>query len=270
MIGNWRKINIDEYIENLKGFYSDSSKGSFRSTSIVDSLNQEEIIYLNQNLHLDQLVGVEKKYILNKLLQDKTKYNFVKYILITSSIELEVNNVDETNKSLFELLIESMISANEPYNHYQFVLLYNRGYINTKLDEDFLINFYKTKITSQQIFELWCMARVCYKLNNQDKIEKAFHKDRVILSLLSFKQGRPVGFNFPNLLGVANNAIKHYREQGDLILYAMRYYKVYEDIKQRDKKGSFRQKESDFKEFKPIQDVEFNEIAYEIFPELKH
>lgn len=270
MIGHWKKINIDEYISNFKDFYLDSSKGVFRTANTIETLNQEEKIYLNENLHLDQIVGVEKKFVLNKILQDNTKFNFAIYILTSLNIELDVNNVDETQKTVFELLIENMISAKEHFYHYQIILLYRRGYINTKLDEEFLLNFYKTKISSQQIFELWCLARVCFKLNNHEKIEKAFSKDRVILSLLSFKQGKPVGFNFPNLLGVANNAIQHYREQGDLILYAMKYYKVYDDIKQRDKKRTFKQKELEFGQFKPIQDVEFNEIAYEIFPELKH
>ena len=146
---------------------------------------------------------------------------------------------------------------------------FKRGYINIKKDDIFLVDFYKNKISNQQMLELWCLARICYKLNNHDKIEKAFSKDRVILSILSFKQGKPVGFNYPNLLGVANNAIQHYREQGDLILRSMKTFNVYDDIKIRDKKGTFKLKEQDFEKFKPIQDIDFDEIAYEIFPELK-
>lgn len=270
MIEIWKKMLIDDYIVNLKDYFLDCSKEQFRSSNTVESLNIEEKIYLNENLHLDQIVGAEKKCILNKVLQDKTKLNFARHILTSLSIELEVNNIDETKKSVFELIIENAFAKGQYFYYNQLLYLYRRGYINTKSDEKFLIDFYKTKISSQQILELWFLARICFKLKNHEKIEKAFEKMNIILAIISFKQGKPIGFNYPNLLGVANNAIQFYREHGDLMLYAMKYYKVYDEIKNRDKKGTFKLKEEDYAKYKPVQDIEFNEIAFEIFPELRH
>lgn len=270
MLGHWRKINIDDYIANLKDFYNDCSKGYFTTCNTVESLNQEEKLYLNENLHLDKLIGVEKSLLLNRVLQDKSKLNFARHLLTSLNIDLDVNSVDESNKTIFELFIENAISTKDNLYHNQIIYLYKRGYCNTKSDELFLVDLYKTKIKSQQMLELWCLARICFILNNAQKIEKALSSDRVILTLISFKQGKPIGFNYPNLLGVANNAIQHYRENGDLILYAMKFYKVYEDIRQRDKKGTFKLKEGDYQKFRPIQDTDFNEIAFEIFPELRY
>ncbi|MEI9946328.1 MAG: hypothetical protein WDN26_19170 [Chitinophagaceae bacterium] len=41
---------------------------------------------------------------------------------------------------------------------------------------------------------------------------------KVLFSILSFKMKKPVGINYPNLLGIANNAIQHYRENGDILI----------------------------------------------------
>ena len=114
----------------------------------------------------------------------------------------------------------------------------------------------------------WCYARICFKLHDAVKIEKAFSKIKVISIILSFKLLRPVGYNFPNLLGVANIAITHYGEHGDLILGAIKQYDVYNKIMKLDFKRVFRAKQKDYIESRPIQDTEFNKIIYEIFPEL--
>ena len=207
--------------------------------------------------------------LINKLLNDKSKCNFSKHILTSLNIELVVNSVDVNNKTTFQLLIDNIKDSNQYYYQDQLLALYKREYKNNKNDEIFLIDFYKNRILNERHLEIWCFARICCKLNDQAKIEKAFMKDRVIFSLLSFKQGKPIGFNFPNLLSVANNAIQHYREQGQLLIDAMKYYNVYNDIKSSDKKGSFKSKELEFLRFMPIQDLVFNQIVFEIFPELE-
>jgi hypothetical protein len=270
MLGYWRKINIDEYITNIKDYYIDCSRGSFTAINTVNTLNQEEKIYLNENLHLDQLVGAKKPFVLNKILQDTSKFNFAQHLLTSLNIDLDVNNIDESKKTTFQLLIENTASKKVFFPYGAMLALYTRGYINTQTDGYFLLDFYNTKISSQQMLELWCLSRICFKLNDVDAIGKALSKDRVIFSILSFKTGRPFVFNFPNLLGVANNALQHYREQGDLILYAMKYYKVENEIRQRDKKGTFRLREEEYQKFKPIQDTDFNETAFQLFPELRH
>ncbi len=269
MIEHWRKINLDTYINNLHDFYKDCSTGRFKVPIAIDTLNQDEIKYLNSNIRLSENTGADKSLVLNKILKDSSKFHFARYLLVTLNIDLDVNNLDETNKSIFELLIDNELSSSEFFYHSSLISLYKRGYRNKKNDELFLIEAYKNKIKTQQALEIWCLARICFKLNDLLKIEKAFAKEKVLLALLSFKLGKPVGFNYPNLHGLANNAIQYYREYGDLILIAMKYYNIYDDVKKRDKKGTFNLKVQEFNKFKPIQDKDFNEIVFEIYPELQ-
>lgn len=260
------KIDIDEYINNWTLYYADCSKDHFRNISLYSELNQEGLDYLNENFNLDKIVGVDKKVILHKLLTDRTKSNFTRHLFMALKIGLEVNCLDDTNKSIFQLLFE--LPEDPEYKSYFFRILYNRGYINTIPDHLFLVDFYKNKIKTKPQLTSWSYARICFKLHEAEKIEKAFSKIKVILIILSFKLRRPVGYNFPNLLGVANIAITHYGEHGDLILGAMKHYDVYNKIMKLDFKRVFRAKQKDYIESRPVQDTEFNKIVYEIFPEL--
>jgi hypothetical protein len=113
------------------------------------------------------------------------------------------------------------------------------------------------------------LARFVVLLNDAVLIEKAFQERNSLLTIVSFKLKKPVGINYPNLLGVANNAFLHYRAHGDILLHAMKHYGVYEEVLKRDQKKSFTYRLEDFQRYKPIQDPMFAEIAHKVFPELK-
>lgn len=261
---------MDEYIAYLAEFYHDSSIGEFHAMGVINSMTPEDRIYLNLNLRLDEITGNDRMIVMNIIIGDFSKYKFAMHLLTSPNIKLELNGVDTNQVTTFQLLIDSILHFRD-YNmfNYSILHLFNKGYTIKKTDESYLLNFYNNRIFSQNIFELWCIARVCFKLNNYSKIEEVLNKEKVFFTLLSFKQKKPVGVYYPNLLGIANNALLHYREHGDLILYAMKYYDVYDDIVKRDKKNTFKQRESDYFNYKPFQNTEFNHILYELFPELK-
>jgi hypothetical protein len=267
MIGYWQKINIDNYLKILPDYYKDCSKPYVNGQNSLDNLNQEEIEYLNSNLQLDKIVGVDKNLIVNYLLQNSEKHNFLLHLFSMTHIKLELNSLDETKKSVFQLLVENL--SNEEYTlRWNLPTIYKRGFTNIKSDEKFLADYFKTSIKHQNQYENWCIARVCYKLNDYEKIEIAIRNEKLIFILLSFKLKKPIGFHFPNLLGIASNAMQHYRESGDLIIKAMHKYEVWTEITSRDKKGNFKSKMADYQIYKPIQNEELNKILFEIFPEL--
>lgn len=271
MISDYQKNKIDNYVASLHEFYSDSSKGYFKGSNFPNELNAEDLLYLSSNISLEKLVGAEKHFILNVLLANPEKEIFAKYLLRTSSIPLEVNRNNEIYKSNFQLLFK--ITSKEKGGFYGSWLmgeLYQRGYQSTVEDEKFLVDFYKSNLTSEDMFLNWCIARICFKLNDPKKIQYAQEHANVLFAILSFKQNKPVGFNYPNLLAIINTALTSYRTNGDIILHAMKYYGVYEKTKGRDKKGAFAFKEQDYHQFKPIQDMDFREIIFQIFPELQN
>lgn len=268
MITETRIGHLQNYFTNLRAFYKDSSKDYFNSQNTIVNLNTEEIIYLNNNINLDELTGVDYQFVLNFVLSDNSKYNFAKHLITFENIDLNINYSGDKFKSVFILLIENAIN-NNCYN-LDFILfhLFQRGYQIKEEDNIFLIDFYKNRISNQSLLELWCIARIFSKIKDTSKVEKAYSNLKLLMTLVSFKLGKPVGIKYPNLIGVANNAILHYREYGEIILYAIDKYNVYKIIEDKQKIKKFEDKVSDYKKYKPIQDIEFNQTIYKVFPEL--
>jgi len=114
----------------------------------------------------------------------------------------------------------------------------------------------------------WSLARFAYKLNDASLIEKAFLYHMPLLTIASFKMGRPFGINYHNLLGIANNALQHYHSNIELIIHAMETYDVFYNIEKRDHKKTFKQRMEDYYETMPAQDPDIAQVAFLLFPEL--
>lgn len=268
MIGYWQKISLDEYFDNLKDYYTNCEKSSFRLSNKVQELTQEEKNYVNSNVNLEGITGFGKEQLLNLLLRLPDKYNFARHLILSDNIELKVNSILDGKSTFIYILDLIKTNTDDVYSVQHMLLeLYKRGYQSKECDGTFLKEIYK-ELPSNDAFELWCTARFAYILNDHKKFEKVCRNEKVLFTILSFKQKKPVGINYPNLLGIANNAIQHYRDNGDILVKAMHYYGVYKEIIERDKKRVFQEKKADFEKYKPIQDKEFLEIILTVFPEL--
>lgn len=265
---HWKKQNIDNFLIEIEKYYLDCSADYFPNQSIVDKVNKEELQYLIERLDLSQIVGVNSNLILNETLKYKEKNKFSYFILRSKNIPIEVNFLDETKKSVFIRLAENYFDEKNSFLIYLINELFNRGYIIKEENEIFIKQLYK-KIQSESDFEKWSMLRFAIKLNDSEKFSLAYQKQRELFVILSMKFNRPIYFNFPNLLGVLNNAIQHYRENGDIILKAMDIYDRTNEIKRLDvRKGNFARKLNEYHSNKPIQNKKFEEIVKLLFTEI--
>lgn len=265
----WKKQNIDNFLVEIEKYYTDCSADYFPSQGIVDKVNKEELEYLIERLDLSKIVGVNSNLILHETLKNKEKNKFSYFLLRSKNIPLEVNFLDETKKSVFIRLAENYFEEKNSFLIYSINEIFNRGYIIKEEDEIFTKQLYK-KIQSESDFEKWSMLRFAVKLNDSEKFSLAYEKQRELFVVLSMKFNRPIYFNFPNLLGVLNNAIQHYRENGDIILKAMEVYNQVDEIKKLDaRKGNFGRKLNEYHSNKPIQNKKFEEIVKLLFTEIK-
>lgn len=269
MIEQWKKENILVLIKEIEKYFHDCSVNYFQHTYAIDKLNKVELEYLNENLNLKETTGANKDNILLSLLDNSDKDNFSYFLLNSLEIELKVNGFDDLKNTVFSKLAKKYFNAKEYFQESLLLNIFKRGYKIKAKDKVFILELYKS-INKQNDLEKWSILRFIQKLNNADQIELALKKQRELFVILSFKMGKPIYFNFPNLLGVSNNAIQHYRECGDIILKAMEVYKRTEKVQKLDiKKGTFNRKRKDYLENRPIQDADFESIAKKIFEELK-
>jgi hypothetical protein len=114
----------------------------------------------------------------------------------------------------------------------------------------------------------WSRLRFIIKLKKTTDIKKAFKKEKVLFTILSIKMGRPVLFNYPNLLGILNNAMEYYRESGDLIIKSLDIYNQFNKLIEMDSKEVFVRKLEEYEMNKPFQDEELEYIVKVLFPDL--
>ncbi|NDP21838.1 MAG: hypothetical protein GZ091_12275 [Paludibacter sp.] len=265
---HWKKQSIDSFVEEIKKYYLDCSEDSFPNQGIVDKINKEDCKYLNENLNLSQIVGVDSNLILNETLKNKEKRKFSNYILRSKTINLEVNHIDGEGKTVFIRLIENYFVDKNGVLLSSINFLLDRDYNIKEKDVKFVTDLYKN-IKSQDQLEDWALLRFAVKLNDKQKYSLAYLKQKELFVILSLKMNKPIYFNFPNLLGIMNNALQFYRENGEIIIKAMACYEREHKIKELDyKKGNFRRKLAEFESNKPIQNKDLENLIVELFPEL--
>ncbi|CAM1364232.1 DUF7829 domain-containing protein [Tenacibaculum xiamenense] len=265
----WKEERVVSYLVEIEKFYKDCSTDFFPGINLLNQLNKQDKRELNKRLHLDKIIGCEKRLVLNVCIENQEKDNFSFYLIRTLDLDIEVNNYGSSKSTVFIELAKKYFKAKGWFHLQLFNLLFERGYVIKKEDINFVLELHK-EIKKQSDFDKWAILRFATKLNNWEKFDIAMRKERELFTILSLKMGKPIYFNFPNLLGISNNAIQHYRESGDVILKAMDYYNRTSQIEKLDsKKGTFKRKKQEYFENKPIQDKDFEEVVFDIFPELK-
>lgn len=267
----WRKEQIDNFIIEISQYYQDCTATYFENQNLPTKLNKEELKYLNENLNLGEIVGVENHLVFNAILKDNSKNNFSFYLLRTKEIDCEVNSLDAIKSTVFIELSKRYLESNNFLLRYLFSDLFERGYKIKNEDDQFLLGLYKDKkIKDFSDFDRWIDLRFAVKLKKSKMYEVALANKREFYTLLSIKEGKPYSFNFPNLLGVVINAIQNYRENGDIILKAIKVFNQTSKIQKLDlKKGTFKRKVDEYLHNKPIQNEKFTEVAEILFPELQ-
>lgn len=268
-MNNWKEELYKAFLIEFPKYYNDSSADYFPSGNFPSKLNIEEQKVLNEKIDLPKLVGCEKKLVLHELLKDKSKDKFTFYLLNNLELECEVNSYDKTKNTVFIEIAKRFFEEEGYVGHYLISTLFKRGYEIKEEDNQFINDLYKKKNTENDL-EKWTILRFATKLNDLKKFEIAMRNTKELFTMLSFKMGRPISINFPNLLGVAINAILYYRESGDIILKSIdRFNQTSKIYKLDQSKGTFKRKRLEYLENKPIQNKEFELVAIELYPELK-
>ncbi|MFV0572296.1 MAG: hypothetical protein ACK5M1_07695 [Xanthomarina gelatinilytica] len=265
----WKEELYKAFLKEFPEYYEDSSADYFPSGNLPSKLTLGELKKLHEDINIAELVGCEKHLVLHKLLNDKSKDKFTFYLLNRLELDCEVNSYDKEKNTVFIKIAKRYFDSEEYFGQYYISTLLKRGYKIKEEDKQFVLDLYQEK-KSERDFKKWTILRYATKLNDLNKFEIAMSKTSELNTILSFKMKRPIGFNFPNLLGVAVNAIIYYRESGDIILKSIDRFNQTNKINTLDKrKNTFKRKRQEYIENRPIQDKEFEKVAIELFSELK-
>ena len=265
----WKEELYKNFLNEFPNYYEDSQADYFPSGNLPGKLTADELQKLHNEIDIPKLVGCEKHLVLHELLKDKSKDKFTFYLLSRLELACEVNTYDKNKNTVFIEIAKRYLDSKNHFWQSHITTLFRRGYIIKEEDSQFVLNLYRERKKEIDL-DKWAILRYATKLNDLGKFEIVMGKTRELDTMLSFKVGRPIGFRYPNLLGVAVNAITNYRESGDVILRSIERFEQAEKISILDKKNdTFKRKRQEYFENRPSQDKEFEKIAAELFPELK-
>lgn len=268
MINQYRKQELESAVEKFCEFFKNPEKPKFNGLSSFENLTNDEEVFTKGLIENRLNTRFEPGKWFSDGFNDPAKINIILFFVSPPPFFSTDLNVVVDGRTVFSSIVNySMKTGDKKEFIYWIQKLYKKGYKSKSQDFDFLkISFDKLKNDYQCL--IWSLARFAFKLNDFEKIKLAFDHHMTLLTVASFKLRRPFGINFHNLLGVANNALQHYRSHIELILHAMEVYDVAYDIEKRDHKNTFKQRLEDYYETMPPQDPDLGEVVFELFPEL--
>lgn len=261
---NQRRQRINNKIKSsvsyLRDFFKEDKEVLYdMPSSPLDSIRtEEEIDLLNRELKL-----TSKPEFIIDLFKNNKKPNFLRYICDNDKIAIDLQSVKLEDKTLLQLIIK------ERSYDYRFLLsnLFRKGYRLTEEDEQLLAEMTNQDPTKESIEKCGLIKAYSRLLTKRlafsvDKI------DKIIFSILSVELGRIVGFGFKNLKEVTNNFFEYHRDFGDIYLRAMKVFNQYDKLIREDKSDKMKKKIEKFINNRPKQNTEYDELLYEMFPEL--
>lgn len=253
-----------EIIDKIRMLHKRKSQTYSGPAELIADLQDSEVSIFNNELNLS-VTAPGKIPALHKWLEaySPEEFSFLNFVLCTDRIYLNVNEVSPSGEST---LIKVYDHPKIPKSLLAKLIL-KRGYVLTEQDEYYLRNLGDPDLEAQMI-----IYRMCSDLANKKLVDRVFDFQKEILIIESAKQNRLVGYNFKGngaWVAFANNAIEYHSEYWEYFELAFKYYGLWEQLIQNDKKGTFQKKLMNFYQSIPRQKFDFDRVFRTVFPEFE-
>ncbi|KAA1242596.1 DUF6035 family protein [Aquimarina sp. RZ0] len=228
----------------------------------LNNYEEAEIEFLNQKLKLDErgklFIWFEKS--------SESDYDFLRFILGSYDIDLDVNKTNKSGQNVFYYLFNN----DEIYQKEKFLkLLFRRGFKFEKKDHSILKDYFKDSYDNFQrsnlVFEL---------ANNTPKwlIDTLFEykSQRVLCVIESCLNKKIVGFKIKGWIALFNYAIHNFSEYWEYIEKALKSNNLFDEMIAIDKKGTFQNKLKKHNNSQLEHNRDFNDLFQHLYPELCH
>lgn len=191
---------------------------------------------------------------------------FLRYLLNHERFIYDVNTPSSDGTTILKNILLHKSSNFRWPNIY---MLFARGYELTKADKEFVRTFSFGQETESWRLQYLIKLLVYNQLSERHFLDLYDAIDGPIKTILSAKYHRMIGFNLPNFISLANNAIDHYPSAFKFIYRAFHHYKLIDVIEQEDRHGTFKAKYQKFISQESGKHNEETEYLLEkLFPEI--
>ncbi|WP_179020774.1 DUF6035 family protein [Winogradskyella forsetii] len=190
-------------------------------------------------------------------------YNFLDFILSYKYIEPAINEVSVNKTTLIQTLFENQyLEHKETWVKKIAIAGYKFQLIDFKL-------FNKLYLKKKDIEALILLCKLSGSIENPIFKKRLFEHQKLICTMESIKQNQIVGFgwNQSQWVAFANNAIDNYSKYWNHIESAFRIYGIWDDLLEKDTKGTFKKKLKSHNEFNTTYSREYDHLLSFLYPE---
>jgi len=228
----------------------------------IHELDDFEVRVLKENLNLEAKEGSP----LIKWIDfaETNDFPFIDFIIRTKEIGINVNRL-KNGRTPFQALFENKKILSKTSLIYS---LFFSGYSLTEKDNLLLSKLKDDNEVSESNFHLF---KICNRLSNKSLADDVYHFSRIILIIESALKNEMLGYNFKGnkWVSFANNAIQYYSDYWEYIELAFKRYGLWNQLIESDKKGTFQKKLETFYSKMPQQKYDFDNVFYDLYPDLE-
>lgn len=256
------EIKIEEIISQIKS----KRKNGFSNYSLIheaiNELNRIEIMRLNERLGLTSYKSSNLgKPFLNDLIYKGDDYHFITFFLDCPWIKFDINAIDNEGTTIIQEVLKSKLLFGDKLLQ----KIFNRNYELSQNDLEYLLSL---ELDETERTKLKFKLTTYNELKYEELTSESESIMNVLLSIESIKKETITGFRFPNWISFINNAIDNYKRYWEYIELTLKYYGLFEKLKEMDKKGSYQKKLDNFYSAFPQQDYSKDEIFKALYPEI--
>lgn len=250
---------IKPALELLRTFYTTDKENYIPFIdSEIENLDFNEFKALNQ-----RVFKTEDSALFFRLLQGEGKPYFMKYLLSNNRFNKHLNTKNLEGQNL----LEAVLSHPKLLFRQRIIqLMFANGYKLTGSDNNYITSCFIPHESQQEREMRIIKIHAYYYLKKLHMIELYDKLEGAIMTMLTAKHNKIIGFGFKNFIEVANNAIQYYKNVWHYIERVLRHYKRWDVLIESDTKGTFREKLRAYQEGDVEKYYEAEAILIRLFP----
>lgn len=258
-IGPETEKKIKPALELLRTFYTTDKENYIPFIeSELDNLDVDEFNVLNQ-----KVFKTEDSALFFKLLEREGKPYFLKYLLSNNRFDKHLNTKDAEGQNLLEAVLTHPKLL---FRQRIIQLMFANGYKLTGSDNNYIVSCVIPH-ESRQEREMRIIKIHAYNYLKKMHLLQLYDKlEGPIMTMLTAKHNKIIGFGFQNLVEVANNAVHNYKSVWHLIERVFRHYKRWDTLIENDTNGTFREKLRAYQEGNVEKNFDAEAVLIWLFP----
>ncbi|MNK11848.1 hypothetical protein D3C87_298970 [compost metagenome] len=229
-------------------------------------VTNEEIEELERQLKFTS----EKAIVIANLFLDNSKPRFLQFLCEQDNVRVDLSKVLINGQTV----LEQLLSKENEYIFQQSVCqLFRMGYYLNEQDRKVMAslfekNEFNTTEWEKQCISRWTFVTCLSSLWNKEHALDLAPVRTTLNALMSLKHNMIIGSKLHNLRQVSMNFFEFHKGFGAIYIQAMKHFRQYDQQLSEDKNGKLAAKIAAFHQNTPIQKTMYNNIFYEIFPDL--